>query len=59
MKPEPKWLTSESEVTQADEAALRRSLLTADVRGVFLKQVCLDELIKRAIKNYMQMQGHA
>ena len=53
-----KWLTSLPEVAQADEASLRRSLLTADGRGVELKQACLDELIKRACKNLLDMQGN-
>ena len=42
------WITDVSQITTANVASLRRSLLTPDARGVKIKTAALDELLKRA-----------
>jgi len=42
------WLNKADKVATASNADLRRSLLTADGRGAQFKEMCLDELLKRA-----------
>ena len=45
---ETKWLTDVSEIPTANEASLKRSLITCDGRGEKLKEAALEELLRRA-----------
>ena len=41
------WLTKLEEIPVTNEVSLRRSLLTSDGKGVYFKEACLNELLKR------------
>jgi hypothetical protein len=45
-----RWLTRREEIATAEDAELRRSLLTPDGMGREFKRACLDELCSRAGK---------
>jgi len=51
MKLKYPWLKTINEIPNASNDSLRQSLITMDGRGKQLKEACLNELLKRNIKD--------
>ena len=46
--PVDEWLSNINSIPTATDDSLRRSLLTPDGRGSHFKELCLNEMLKRA-----------